>query len=133
MKLKLMLKRRGELMDAELPERGTRTPNERRGHGGISVPLAAWRAPRREQGGIPFGGPSQIARRAAAMVEAKVTGCEPPSIPDGMASGDVTAAVHVVETLMGEPVSMCVVLGNGEGRRRGAPVTGYLSREEERL
>ena len=64
MKLMLVLKRRGELMDAELPERGTRTPSERRGHGGISVPLAAWRAPRREQGGIPFGGSSQIARRA---------------------------------------------------------------------
>lgn len=96
----LTLKRRGELMDAELPERDTR---ERRGHGGISVPLAAWRAPRREQGGIPFGGPSQIARLAAAMVEAKVTGCEPPSIPDGMASGDVTATVRIVETLMGEP------------------------------
>jgi hypothetical protein len=81
MKLMLTLKRRGELMDAELPERDTR---ERRGHRGISVPLAAWRAPRREQGGIPFGGPSAIARLAAAIVEAKeVTGCEPPFIPDG--------------------------------------------------
>jgi hypothetical protein len=100
MKLMMTLKRRGELMDAEMPERGTRTPSERRGHGGISVPFAAWRAPRREQGGIPFGGPSQIARLAAAMVEAKVTGCEPPTVPDGMSSGDVTTAVRIVETLM---------------------------------
>ena len=91
MKLLLALKRRSDLFDAGLTERG---------HGVIRVPGGAWRGPRREQGGIPFGGPSQIARLAAAMVEVKVTGCEPTSIPDGMASGDVTAAVRIVETLM---------------------------------
>jgi hypothetical protein len=95
MKLMLTLKRRAGLKVVEYLDE--------RGHGVIRVPAGAWRAPRREVGGMvprPDFGASAIARLAAAMVEAKVTGWEPPSIPDGMASGDVTAAVRIVETLM---------------------------------
>jgi hypothetical protein len=64
-----------------------------------------WRKGRKrlvEIGGAPFPHvcPSEIAALAAAMIETRVTGGEPPMVPAGMPCGDVTAAVCVVETLL---------------------------------
>jgi hypothetical protein len=65
------------------------------------VRLGAWRR-QREVGGAPFPrfGPSQIATLAAAMIEARVTGGEPPMVPRDMPPADVGAAARIVETLL---------------------------------
>jgi hypothetical protein len=67
------------------------------GHSVVRVPRQVWRSrPRREQGGLPFGGgASAIAQLAAALVEAhRNPDMESPKLPADMSSGDVKAAVR---------------------------------------
>jgi hypothetical protein len=76
--------------------------NEQNGHSVVRTPAGFWSQRKRvEFGGPPFPhfGPSQIDKLAAALVEAHLSGGEPPMVPAGMSSGDVLAALRIVETL----------------------------------
>jgi hypothetical protein len=68
----------------------------------VTTPVDFWRRRERPvEADYPFGGgASQIAKLAVAMIDARLTGCEPPTIPASMPCGDVIAAVRVVETLL---------------------------------
>lgn len=68
----------------------------------VTVPCDFWRkGRRREVGGHPFPRPNfgtgRIAEFAGALVEARLTGCEPPTVKHDMTVADVAAAVHLAE------------------------------------
>ena len=86
MKLMLVLKRRSDLFDADLTERG---------HGVIRVPGGAWRGPRREVGGmVPRPRFDQI---AVAEFERALLAGKAPVVPDGLPHEALVAMVRRLE------------------------------------
>jgi hypothetical protein len=78
--------------------------DEQNGHSVVRTPAGFWSKRKREIGGAPFPrpafGPGRICTLAAAMIEARVTGGEPPMVPRDMLPADVGAAARIVETLL---------------------------------
>ena len=107
------------------------------GHQVVTAPVSLLRQRKRpvEAGGCSFGGStSQIAKLAVAMIDARLSGCEPPTVPADMSCGDVTAAVRVVETLLDAKEGMrhlrrsLIKVHAGQRNEGGSPSGLRLSR-----
>lgn len=93
MKLTLTMRRARGIRLVEVLSEGGRSV--------VRVPRQAWKEWHREVGGVPFGGPTRIARMAAKIVEARMTNGAPPEVPEGMSCDDLSRALKAALVLLG--------------------------------
>lgn len=68
----------------------------------VRVPPRVWKEWHREVGGVPFGGPTRIAKLAAAIVEARLANGAPPQVPPNMSADDLSKALKAALALLGD-------------------------------